>query len=284
VPRVDKHLYARENGWAILALALLYDATGDATALSDAVRAARWVIDNRSLEGGGFRHDEKDAAGPYLGDTLAMGRAFLALYTATGEREWLDRASKATEFIEARFRAPVGVATSASSAAGLSSGPQSDENVAVVRFASLLFHHTGDKKHQQLAEHAMKYLAAPEFASSRGFAVGGILLADREVNMEPLHASIVGKQDDPRAKELVRTALAYFDQYKRVDRVDPKGPPTLGSEIGYPPLTEPAAFICANGACSSPLSDVKSLKAKLEKSGGGAAPATRPAARATDVR
>ena len=84
VPVVDKHRYARENGWMIHALATAYTVTGDRTYLDDAQRAARWIIANRSLSGGGFRHDERDAAGPYLEDTLAMSDAFLALYTATG--------------------------------------------------------------------------------------------------------------------------------------------------------------------------------------------------------
>jgi len=64
VPRVDRHIYARENGWAIAALAVLSQATGDADCLADAERAARWVIEHRALDGGGFRHDEKDPAGP----------------------------------------------------------------------------------------------------------------------------------------------------------------------------------------------------------------------------
>ena len=33
IPRIDKHIYSRENGWAITALAQLYDATGDTKAL-----------------------------------------------------------------------------------------------------------------------------------------------------------------------------------------------------------------------------------------------------------
>src|SRR6202012_2629079 len=65
IPRIDKHMYARENGWVINALVELYCASGDKSALQDAQTAAHWVIDNRSLPDGGFRHDERDAAGPY---------------------------------------------------------------------------------------------------------------------------------------------------------------------------------------------------------------------------
>ena len=75
IPAVDKHRYARENGWMIQALATAYTVTGERAYLDDAQRAARWIVANRSLAGGGFRHDEKDVAGPYLEDTLAMGDA-----------------------------------------------------------------------------------------------------------------------------------------------------------------------------------------------------------------
>ena len=43
-----------------------------------AAESARWALAERALPGGGFRHDANDAAGPYLGDTLAMGRALMS--------------------------------------------------------------------------------------------------------------------------------------------------------------------------------------------------------------
>ena len=88
MPRIDKNIYARENGWAISGLIALYDVTGDPKVLAIAEKAAKWVNDNRALPDGGFRHGDKDRGGPYLGDTMAMGQAFLDLYaapaTATG--------------------------------------------------------------------------------------------------------------------------------------------------------------------------------------------------------
>lgn len=105
MPRIDKHIYARENGWAINALAFLYMATSNTIYLNQAERAAHWIIANRSLPDGGFRHDEKDAAGPYLGDTLAMGRAFLTLYQATADRSYLTRAQQAAHYINLHFKA-----------------------------------------------------------------------------------------------------------------------------------------------------------------------------------
>jgi uncharacterized protein YyaL (SSP411 family) len=39
IPRVDKHIYARENGWAINGLVALYAASGDRATLDEAIRA-----------------------------------------------------------------------------------------------------------------------------------------------------------------------------------------------------------------------------------------------------
>ncbi len=94
MPRIDKNLYARENGWAISGLAAYYNASGDAKALQTAERAAKWVIANRARPDGGFRHGDKDRGGPFIGDTLAMGQAFLDLYAADRQPRLADRGRK----------------------------------------------------------------------------------------------------------------------------------------------------------------------------------------------
>jgi len=53
---------------------------GDGKYLTEARRAVNWIEARRGMAGGGFRHDRIDAGGPYLGDTLAMVQAYLALY------------------------------------------------------------------------------------------------------------------------------------------------------------------------------------------------------------
>jgi uncharacterized protein YyaL (SSP411 family) len=72
MPRVDRHVYARENGWAITAFALEANITGDKGALDRAIKAARFIIGHHALPGGGFRHDADKAADPtpHLGDSL----------------------------------------------------------------------------------------------------------------------------------------------------------------------------------------------------------------------
>lgn len=270
VPRVDRHLYARENGWVIAALAQWSAATGDATARTDAERAARWLVENRARPEGGFSHDERDAAGPYLGDTLAAGRAFLALHQLTQEPEWLARAEDAAKFIARNFvrtGAPGLVSSSGESGGPLAPLLQFDENVGVARFGAALARVTGRRDYLELAELALRWLNSPAVTCERFFYVGGLLLAEEEVRTEPAHVTIVGRRDDPVAHGLFDLALRIPETHKLVEWWDPAaGPAPRGEEI-FPALDRAAAFLCAGGACSSPLETTEDLRRRLAKLG-----------------
>src|ERR1700709_1376687 len=51
MPRIDKNMYARENGWAISGLTAFYNVTNDPKVLAVAERTAKWVNDNRAMPG-----------------------------------------------------------------------------------------------------------------------------------------------------------------------------------------------------------------------------------------
>jgi uncharacterized protein YyaL (SSP411 family) len=265
VPRVDKHVYARENGWAINALATLYGVTGDRRYLDEATRAAEWIASNRTLPDGGFRHGEKDAAGPYLGDTLSMARAFLTLYSATGDRAWLTRTEQAIAFIQANFKGEqAGYVTSKTSTdRAYTPRPLRDENISLARTANLLARYTGNDQYRAMAELAMKFLATPAIA--RAFPTSGVLLANLEVSSDPLHVTIVGHKDDPVAGTLFATAAALPSGYKRIEWWDKREGNLPNPDVQYPELSTAAAFVCTQTTCSSPLKSVDALKARLAR-------------------
>jgi uncharacterized protein YyaL (SSP411 family) len=259
IPRVDKHQYARENGAMIEGLATRYEFTRNSQALEMAKRAARWVIANRSLEGGGFRHDSSDPAGPYLGDTLAMGRAFLALYKATAEREWIQRALDAADFIEAHFQYPgAGYASGVVAGALIAPLPNVDENISLARFANLLHQVAGRNTDRQLAERAMRYLATPAVATAR-LTEAGILLADREFNQDPLHLTVLGGKAEPLAMSLFLAMLDQAGWYKRAEWWDLAEGPLPNPDVSYPQLKRAAAFVCTENRCSLPIYEPEGL-------------------------
>ncbi len=266
VPRVDKHMYARENGWAINALVALHAATGDDAVLADAVRAARWVIANRALPGGGFRHGDADVAGPFLGDNIAMARAFVGLYGATADRQWLAHAEAAMKFIDSNFRDSQGggfITSKSPTDHAYQPHPQRDENVALVRTANLLAHYTGDDAYTQIAKHAMRYLAAPTIAGQ--VPASSVLLPDLELGSAPLHLTIVGPKDNQVARDLFRAALGYPSSYKRLEWWDPREGRLPNPDVQYPELKLPAAFVCTDRTCSSPIYKAEDLKMRVDR-------------------
>jgi uncharacterized protein YyaL (SSP411 family) len=267
MPRIDRNLYARENGWAISGLCAYYDVSNDPKALAIAERAAKWVIDSRSLPTGGFRHGAKDRGGPFLGDTLAMGQAFLDLYAATGNRDWLTAAAKAGDFV-ATFRDEAGgfvTSKTSEGKTGVLAKPAKlmDDQVQVARFMNLLNRYYGDETYRGQASHAMRYLSSASADMMR--PLPGVLLADEELAVEPTHMTIVGHKDEPRAQALHALARALPARYKRLEWLDLREGKLPNPDVEYPDLGEPAAFACSNRICSYPSFNAEELQATVKQ-------------------
>ncbi len=268
IPRVDRHIYARENGLIAAALVQAHQATGDASLLADARRAVERMIATRRLEGGGYRHDAQDSGGPYLADNLAMLRALIALHGATGERNWLEEAVATADFIAQRFARPDAPGfLSAVPSGPLAPLPTLEENLALARAANLLAHYSGAPRHRSLAEAAMRYLATPAVALAR-LSDPGILIAARELASDPAHLTVVGPRDDPAAQRLFQAASGWPLSYKRVEWWDRREGPLPNADVAYPELARAAAYVCTEGRCSRPLftgDDLLALAAELNR-------------------
>ena len=202
IPRVDEHVYSSQNGLLIDAFVSLYKATQNENYLTESIEAANWIIKNRSLKVNvidnlkwvfsdwtdfklilknikwmisnlswaevGFSHDKKDSAGPFLADTLNMGKAFISLYEATSNKKWLVKAEQCMRFIDRHFTSPVaGFATSEASCkvcANRSPGRLIEENIELARLSNRLFDLTKNNSYKVLYDHSMKYLVTPEIA------------------------------------------------------------------------------------------------------------------------
>jgi uncharacterized protein YyaL (SSP411 family) len=265
VPRVDRHVYSLQNGQIIEALATVAEFDGDDRALTAARRAAEGILAHRALPGGGFSHDERDAAGPYLGDTLAMGRAFLALYRATAERAWLTRASAAADFIAANFARPQGGFVSAKSSGPIAAAPQMDENISVARFGNLLARYDGNAAHRALAETALHWLADPHVSLGE-ITEPGILLADDEFHADPLHLTVLAAKGDANGKVLFSTMQHLPPWYKRIDWWDKSEGPLPNPDVSYPAPKRAAAFVCTESRCSLPMFNSEAIAEFLKSS------------------
>jgi uncharacterized protein len=267
IPRVDTHVYARENGWIISALCDDYAATGNVSALRQAQRAEHWIKINRSLPGGGFSHNGHDSGGHYLGDTLAMGQAFLALYNVTGDLNDLTSARAAAHYIAVNFapstRGSGFVTSRLATDSGYKPHPDRDENIALVRFLSTLAAATGDPGFHDKAKEAMRYLASMQVALKPLSA--GVLLASQDVNELPLHVTITGSSLDPRFKALQSAALRSITSHELIETRDPSILNLPPSTIAYPNLGRPALFLCTAHSCSSPVLQPDQVRTRIER-------------------
>lgn len=272
LPRIDRNVYARENGWAIEALAVVAEFTGDGDALAQAVAAARAIVATRAGSDGSFRHGERDAEAGFLGDTLAMAAALFELHVATGDPTWLAQARASLAAIRSRFGGGsdggVGFPTALAraDASGALPLPQHDENLVLARLAHRVFLVTGDPRCAAMRTRALRYLL--ESGVALRHVAGGTLLVADAIERDPVHVTVVGAHDDPGALALLRVALRFPTRDKVVVAWDPLRDPPLPDGQSYPVGAAPAAFVCVAGSCSPPVGDAGALAQRLERSRG----------------
>jgi uncharacterized protein len=252
IPRIDKHVYAHENGLMIDALVTLYEATQEEGYLIKARTIAERMLETRCLASGGFRHDAHDEGGPFLADSYAMGRGLLALYRATAERRWLLAAARTGDFIADKFRSARGFDSSVAVSSPIGNGSNIDEVIATTRFLNMLARYSGSNTHKEAAHHGMRWLAADAVALAR-FTESGILLLDAEIATEPLHLTIRGSKTDPDAAALFHAALHVPGGYRRIEWWDTAEGALMNDDVSYPQLRRAAAFVCTARTCSTPI-------------------------------
>ena len=82
---------------------------------------------------------------------------------------------------------------------------------------------------------------------------------------EPVHVTIVGAKDDPRAAALYGAALAYPLVNKRAEWWDKREGKLANIDVDYPDFPDgPAAFACTSNFCSYPVTEPAAIAAQLD--------------------
>lgn len=257
IPRIDRNVYADLNGAMIEAFCELYAATGDATALTRAEAAAREILRTHLEPGGAFTH----AAGPapmiYLRDQAAMGRALLALYRSTGDVAWRDAAERTADVIVGRLQDTERGGFFAHSEDPEAVGVFADrrrpleENGLAARFL-LAMHRYRDGDGSKStpwdapARRALAVLGDDATLDAEGRMIGTYVMAVEEASMTTVDVTVVGRIDDGGAtRQLLQAALRVAEPRAVVELSAP------GER--YPDIGKPAAYLCTQTACSSPI-------------------------------
>ncbi|MFT3712075.1 MAG: DUF255 domain-containing protein [Archangium sp.] len=105
VPWVDTHVYASENGKALLGLIAFAKASGDATVLDAARKAADRLAQTHVLADGSVKHEAKSSEkGPFLLEDAAwLGLAYAQLGAATNDAKYVDLSRRIAARMVAQF-------------------------------------------------------------------------------------------------------------------------------------------------------------------------------------
>jgi uncharacterized protein YyaL (SSP411 family) len=185
-PRVDDHEYGRENGLAIDAYVTLYDASGDATALAAARRAAARMLATHATDRGGFTHGTKpddDGAVLYLADNAALGFGLVHLYQATQDPSVLAAAHRIATFLLRDLLDPQGggfyASTPDPNAVGIFATRRKpfEDDVMAIRFLARLARVAPEETNHDVIARALGVVTLPGAIEDRGRMVGDLLLA-----------------------------------------------------------------------------------------------------------
>ena len=134
-----------------------------------------------------------------------------------------------------------------------------------MRFFALLAAYTALPRYREIAEAGMGYLASPAILDAFGF-LPDVLLAEQELQNEPVHVTVVGAKDDPRSAALYAGALKYPLAFKRAEWWDKREGKLANPDVDYPDFPDgPAAFACTRNFCSLPVTDAAAIPAQIDR-------------------
>jgi uncharacterized protein YyaL (SSP411 family) len=191
IPRVDAHEYGRENGLAIAAYVTLHEASGDATALAAAERAAKRILATHATERGGITHGARGEEEPgrvlYLADNAAFGFALVRLHEATHDPAYLDAAKRiasflTTDLLDAKAGGFV-ASTPDPNAVGVFATPRKpfEDGVMALRFLARLARLDPNAAWRDAIARSLATVANRRAVEDRGRMVGDLLLALDEI-------------------------------------------------------------------------------------------------------
>jgi len=190
VPRVDTHEYPQVNGMAIAAYAKFAAASGDASALERAKRAADRILATHASKTGGLVHGETTEHVIHLADNASFAMGLLTLAEQTKESARVDQAVKIVDaIVDAMEDARGGGFFSRSKdpdAVGVFAARRKpfEDNVTMLRVLARLAKNplVADRapKYKRLIDRTLRAMATPERIHDRGRMVGDFLMALEE--------------------------------------------------------------------------------------------------------
>jgi uncharacterized protein YyaL (SSP411 family) len=194
LPRVDPHVYARENGMALFALAALERALPDPTRRARARRALDALLTSHVDPDGRVRHEAGAAGVLHLEDAAWLGLALHAWGRLPDGGEYRAAAARVAEAMVRVFATEApgplrGSTPDPDAPAGASPECPPEGNVTAARLLFRVADTLGDTPRRWSLRHlglrALRHAASPSSVAAQGRFLGELLLALGEAGVAP---------------------------------------------------------------------------------------------------
>ena len=274
-PLLDDKSLTAWNGLMIEAMAEGYRVLRDERYRDSALRAARFVAQRLTrADGGLYRTARGDKAHipAFLEDYAYVSDAFISLYEATGEREWLDRARRLSERMRRDFAAEGGgfFQTASEHEALIArvreghDGALPNANSVAARALARLAYHYDESEWLTQAEAALTAFGALAARAPRAFCTA--LLAARWLSQRPPELVLAGAPAAADSEALASALAAEFVPERSITLVDPARPSDMPAARDKTLVAGKAAlYVCRNFTCQAPVTSAEAVAATLEQ-------------------
>ena len=273
IPPIDHGIYTDKNAEIILGYLKAFEATSEPNFLAVASRAARVLIAERLTDAGWIMQTGSSVrladdsrmrpfeslASPYLSAQARFGAAILALYGATGEREWLSVAERiAGAMLNELHDDELGgfFAIGPQPGAVLSGRKPLESNALAARFFYDLGVYSKNQAFQKVPEATIRATALPAVVTREGKVTAQLGLTLETMAAAYVEFSIVGNPRDARAAALFEASRRSYHPRKLVHYEAPGR---------YPDRGQPALYICNPDYCTVAIEDPQQVAHALRE-------------------
>jgi len=262
-PGRDDNVLASWNALMIQGLCAAYQATGTASHLSAAQRAADFLAERMTMPHGGVYRAWREGVAKvpgFLDDHAFLANALFDLYESCFEKQYLDRATQLVELILEKFW-DEGLYFTPSDGERLVHRPRAPHDNAwpsgtsTSVFAFLrLYELTGKDDYRDRAEQVFRTYGGAAAKNPFGFA--HLLGALDFMQRGPLEIVFAGDRADSALAPLLETVHRAYQPSRVLAFADdvPVGQ-------GRVPINgKPAAYVCRNRTCDAPVTTVEALR------------------------
>jgi uncharacterized protein YyaL (SSP411 family) len=273
-PLRDDKVLADWNGMMIAAFANAGAAFGNPAWIAIAARAFDFVVKAMG-DGDRLTHSWRDGKRGHMGfadDYAHMARAALALWEASGDKRYLDRAKHWIHVLDEYFwdNQIGGYFLSAADDAPLLHRVRSvlDQavpcaNAVMIGVLAKLHLATGEPSYRERAGAIVGSFAGE---LGRSFLAMGTYLNGLETMLAGLQIVIVGQKDSPKTQELVSAVMGRSLPNRLLmvvapDEALPETHPAFGKKMEN---GQPTAYVCQHQNCSAPIANAVTLSQVLQ--------------------